>query len=448
MCVAFSAKHVIVYQYSFYWRWGCRYRPGQGIVARFTAVFTAPVAGTTQEFGIGDATNGFFFGSNSSGVFGLFRRSSGDHELYTLTITAAATSGGDVTLTLDDVEYIITIPATVKLSETASVIAATTFQAWYVSSNGTTIVFVCHDSHAHGGVFSFSGGTTGATATFNGGPVVTGVAPTDTFVAQSEWNIDTCDGTNDANNPSGMNLDVTNGNVYQIQFQWLGFGAIVFSLENTFTGKFMAVHRIQYANTAATTSIVRPSNHITGKVTTGAGVLETVVLQTPSIAAFTEGTPVFLGPVKSARSLPQTLVADSERPLLSIRAALTYNNKFNYVPVIPYMAMGTDSTSGTDLTVYRLYKGGYTVSDSDDGYVNHDLTRSVVQVMVDPATDGWVPGSDAVLLAIWTGTDRSSESLDLSNLGIVLHAGNTLTITAECTGASSVTGTLIWREDF
>ena len=53
-----------------------RYRPGQGIDARFTAAFTAGVASSTQVVGVGDATNGYFFGYNGT-AFGVMHRNGG-----------------------------------------------------------------------------------------------------------------------------------------------------------------------------------------------------------------------------------------------------------------------------------------------------------------------------------------------------------------------------------
>ena len=51
-----------------------KYRAGQGIVARFTAIFTPGVAGTTQYIGFGDAMDGLFIGYNGT-QFGVMRRS-------------------------------------------------------------------------------------------------------------------------------------------------------------------------------------------------------------------------------------------------------------------------------------------------------------------------------------------------------------------------------------
>lgn len=48
-----------------------KYRAGQGVVARFTAAFTAGVANSSQGYGAGSATDGYFFGTNgaASGIW-------------------------------------------------------------------------------------------------------------------------------------------------------------------------------------------------------------------------------------------------------------------------------------------------------------------------------------------------------------------------------------------
>jgi len=53
-----------------------KYRAGQGIVARFTPIFTTGVASSTQLMGAGDATNGYFFGYNGT-AFGILHRNGG-----------------------------------------------------------------------------------------------------------------------------------------------------------------------------------------------------------------------------------------------------------------------------------------------------------------------------------------------------------------------------------
>ena len=66
-----------------------KYRPGQGITARFTAAFTTGVASSTQIVGVGNADNGYFFGYNGA-TFGILHRNGGSD-----TWTAQTSWNGD-----------------------------------------------------------------------------------------------------------------------------------------------------------------------------------------------------------------------------------------------------------------------------------------------------------------------------------------------------------------
>lgn len=65
------------------------YRAGQGITAKFTALFTAGVANSTQIVGMGNANDGYFFGYNGTS-FGICHRNGGAD-----TWTAQANWNGD-----------------------------------------------------------------------------------------------------------------------------------------------------------------------------------------------------------------------------------------------------------------------------------------------------------------------------------------------------------------
>lgn len=54
----------------------CAYRAGQGITAKFTALFTLGVADSIQIVGMGNATDGYFFGYNGED-FGVLHRNGG-----------------------------------------------------------------------------------------------------------------------------------------------------------------------------------------------------------------------------------------------------------------------------------------------------------------------------------------------------------------------------------
>lgn len=58
-----------------------KYRPGQGMQARFTAAFAAGAASSTQIVGAGTGTDGYFFGYNGF-VFGILYRNAGVDTWY------------------------------------------------------------------------------------------------------------------------------------------------------------------------------------------------------------------------------------------------------------------------------------------------------------------------------------------------------------------------------
>jgi hypothetical protein len=64
----------------------------------------------------------------------------------------------------------------------------------------------------------------------------------DTLIPQSEWNIDTMDGTGN----SGITLDATKTNIYVIDYEWLGVGTIRYGI--FFNGIPYYVHAIHNAN--------------------------------------------------------------------------------------------------------------------------------------------------------------------------------------------------------
>jgi hypothetical protein len=101
---------------------------------------------------------------------------------------------------------------------------------------------------------------------------------TATFVAQSaleRWS-------------SLLGFDPTKGNVYQIRYQWLGYGAIRYYIENPYTGILQLVHTIQYAN-----SVVVPSTFIAvfplHASVVNSGNATNLTLLTASMGAYSEG---------------------------------------------------------------------------------------------------------------------------------------------------------------
>ncbi len=253
-----------------------RYKSGQGTVLRFSAMFSSGVSGNTQYVGGGNFLSGLYFGYNGTS-FGINRLAGGVLPVQTLTVTGFATGNALSTVTLYDgttprnfsvpLSTINQLAIPVGLSQNTFVTAAqlasfdyaTLYPGWIASSNGPTVSYVCMNAQSNN-TLTFTRGTTGATATV--ASVVSGAQPTineNEFIAQTDWNIDVMDGTGNSNNPSGLLLIPTNGNVYQIQVQYMGFGMLTFSIENENTGLFQPVHQIKYANSFTVRNLKIPN---------------------------------------------------------------------------------------------------------------------------------------------------------------------------------------------
>jgi hypothetical protein len=312
-----------------------KYRPGQGVHTRQTAIFTTGVDGCEQLAGCGDDDNGLFFGYNGNS-FGIMRRS--------------------------------------------------------------------------GGV--------------------------DTWTAQTSWNGDVMDGSNSENNPSGMLLDQTKGNVYQIQFQHLGFGQQLFFIEDAETGNFINVHAIKYANNNTVPSLLNPSFPIMWSIenTTNA---TNMTLYGSSCAAEIEGEVQYLGPRNSLAN-DKTSIGTTLTNILTIRNKTTFASKVNKTSI--QVLNHNIAVDGTKSSIVELVKNA-TIGGSPS-YTDVSTNTSVIEYDTAGTT---VTGGQ--ILSVSTLAPISSIS---ENDNFFIYPGETLTLAVRATSASTTDASvgLRWVEDF
>uniref|UniRef100_A0A6C0CM76 Uncharacterized protein n=1 Tax=viral metagenome TaxID=1070528 RepID=A0A6C0CM76_9ZZZZ len=241
-----------------------KYVPGTALNVRFTALFTQGVSSTTQLIGLGDESNGMFFGYNGAD-FGLMLRSGGKQEVRTLTVTSGASSTGNMTVTLNGNATSVAVTSGDNVRAVARKIAAANFSdagdGWIAYENDDDVIFISRVTGSKAGTYSISGqGTAGSFASN-----ITGVSATDTWVTQTQWNVDR--GFGEGSLPV---MDFTKGNVFEISIQWLGFGNIMFNIENPYNGHLETVHRIRYPNANTLPSVINPNNPLMIYVDNGA----------------------------------------------------------------------------------------------------------------------------------------------------------------------------------
>lgn len=401
-----------------------RYVPGHGNRARFTAKFTTGVANSTQLAGIGDESNGFFFGYNGTS-FGILHRKGGSPEIRTLTISQGANDGtgtDDITITLDgDAKTVTLTDFTGSASITANEIAAADYsdtgRGWTAKAYGATVVFTSWDAAVHTGTYSLvDTDSTGAAGTF--AQTVAGVAATDTWTAQASWNGEEIfDGTG----VTGNTLTPTNLNVFQIQYQYLGAGNIFFFIEDEDDGEFHLVHTIKYANQNTTTSIGNPNLPLTILAENTSNTTNLSV-SSASMAGMTDGYIELVGNRRALSANSGSISAAA--PVIVLKNDPVFASKKN-TNKIKILSISTTSTiaSGKSTVTIDLRKNAtitaasYAQVDATNSFTSYDTAATA-------ATGGTVIASEQSIVDVVTRFD-SADPNDL-----VLEPGDTLTVVA------------------
>jgi hypothetical protein len=410
------------------------YRPGEGIILRWTARYGTPVALSAQRSG--GITSGVELTFGYNGLdFGILQRTGGTLEIQTLTITGGAGGSETATITLDGVAYSVSLTTGTAAHNAYEIASDSDFgpgTAWIATQNGDTVIFLSQSTGDKTGTMSFS------SATATGGLVETaaGVTPIDNFINQADWNVDPMDGTG----PTRMVLDPSKGNVYQIRYQYLGYGAMSFYIEDSDSGTFREVHKIQYANTQTSPSLSNPALKI-GWFAASLGSTTNVDIHGASGMIGVEGD-------QQPRRLPDAQVASksgigtSFTNVLTIRTRRTFQGRVNLSELLP-VALSV-AVDGTKISEYQVILnatlGGepnWTYEDEDHSIVSYDTAGTT-------ATLG--TASQLVLAGVLGKTSSVSGQFFAFDLHLV--PGDTLTIAVKTTSGTTDAGASItWLED-
>lgn len=245
----------------------------------------------------------------------------------------------------------------------------------------------------------------------------------DNWIYQNKWSDDL-----------KPNLNPQLGNVYEIRYQWLGFGMQYFSIENEL-GYLRPVHRISYSNLKTETSIYNPNLPITALVE-NLGNNTDIQLSTPSASSGLEGDGFNdSNSVLQAEDSTRTIVAGEDTPVIAFRLSRTYLSQENWL-----FAQALRLTIGNDLNkpaIYKVYIGG-TVNDGTWAYLNESLSPLEVNTDLTSYTQGEKIGSFA-------SGKVDSQNIDLETSKVRLFAGQVGVLTVSTTGSGDITAGVNWR---
>jgi hypothetical protein len=411
------------------------YRPGQGALARFTAMFSTPVSLSTQQAGLFTSENALTFGYNGT-TFGVLRSEGARLEIQTFTVTAAASGNETVTFTLAGTAQSGCAVTSGTVQHNAAELAECSYTGWNAYSNNDEVLFVATSVGDKTGGFSVSSGAGTTDGTF--AETVAGVAATDTWVAQADWNLDPMDGTGN----SRMTLDHDTLNVYQIHYQYLGAGAIEFSIENDATGQFVPVHRIDYANANTSPHLSNPTMPVGWAAASLGSTGTNLRVRGASAAGFVEGQQL---PQRYSRGFVSTeAVGASLEPVLSIRNRPVFADQINQMEVYPgTIKIGVDATGNKPAEVEVLIGADLSAGTAMPLWTYIDETESVVEY--DETADGVTGGDRIDACGVAAG---GTCEIDLSKFRDRLERGEALTVAAAfSSGSGDITVSISWLED-
>jgi len=425
-----------------------RYRPGQGVVGRFTASFSNNPVGFTQRAGFFNQENSLQIGyAHTNGQFGILRATGGKTHIHQFTFTAL--DDGNVTVTINGTAFTaVTLSTGTIAGNIAQLVqglrAQALFNALYLAEyDQTKITFLATSLGAQNGTNNV---TSTATVTFTSSHLQLGVAQTENWTFQEDFNLDKLDGTG----YSGVTLDPSKLNIYQINFRWLGAGEMRYAIENPLNGDMIFFHHEHYSNRYTTPHLDNPSLKL-GYVAANLGspTSGVVTCRGASFMGAVEGNVVqtrlpysATGSRTDAMNTPGSLYH-----ILSVKNRLVFQGKVNTRDLIPKRITASVNTVGDPAILYVYVNPNTTnffrwISPTNEFNASLYATQSTAGLFSMSATQTYQP------IAAFHISDGATLDASLSDLGIDIPPNNFISIYVSSTSnMTAASASLIWVED-
>lgn len=256
----------------------------------------------------------------------------------------------------------------------------------------------------------------------------------DDWTPVSQWN--------ESRDPWETYFNPELGNVYQITWQWLGYGAVSFWMEETGSGEFQLMHIIRYANRNTSTSIKNPTLPLMAEVKNTTNETD-IVLETPSAIAGLDGIVYGPEPIHPFSFFRTATASKSgittEAAVLSLKNATTFQSITNRVRMrLAALSLATD---GAQSAIVYIRKG-VTLGGSPS-YTDYNANTSVGSY--DTAGTTVTGGTLITTLAL---AKIDSRTIDMAPFGVELAPGETITISATSPVSTAVAVAATWVDLF
>lgn len=271
-----------------------------------------------------------------------------------------------------------------------------------------------------------------------------------TVINQTDWSHDNLDGSD----VESFIIDVTKGNIYWIDFQWLGAGRIRYGIMDG-AGSRIVAHVIENANTSTVFPYMRTATlpfRIEQENTGASGSTSEIRFVCATVKhsskAFTKGNQRAID-----SGLKTITTAGGEVPILAVRPKTTFNSLANHASARGTslsLANMTDNGGGTILFRVRVgidahLTGENFVSLGTDTIAESDVTATAVSNTAAAVTNYAVVADNDLFI-------KNEENRALHIFELQLQADEvtqpTFIVTAECMNgvSANVMCTLNWEE--
>lgn len=254
----------------------------------------------------------------------------------------------------------------------------------------------------------------------------------DTFIPQSAFNQDKLDGTG----ASLMNIDVTKGNLFKIEFQYLGFGDIFFYIKNQTDNTLILFHKISYANQNITPSVLIPYYKTWIYVENTGNPTVSVTLKTASFSASHQGKRITKGRITNIRNIKTGITTETN--VFAIKSKATINGVNNFIPT-ELQQISIASSLGNTVSTVRLVLNptlGGVPAFADINAINSVLQKDTAGTTITGGTE---------IISFQLGVNGSIQ-IDLKDYDLDLEPSNTIAIGCSTTNSSSFAVSLTTRE--
>ena len=259
-------------------------------------------------------------------------------------------------------------------------------------------------------------------------------------IAQSAWD-DPLDGTG----PSGMTLDHTKLNVFEIRFQYLGAGTIQLLVEDDSTGKFINAHTLLYANLNTVPSSYMPNFHLMVHVLNG-GTTSSLTAKSASMAFFVEGksTPTHKQQPHFSSSEQQGTGITTEVAIFTIRNKSLYASKPNFIDILLEDVAGSiEAGAANNLGSFRLVKNA--TLGGTPSWADVNTTDSIVEIDTAGTT---VTGGTPLHYFPVAGKNGLITDGTVIEHEFVISPGDTITVAGKSVASATMNAALLWSELF